>query len=155
MIQLILEILSDFGLDYVDYKHRKRVSKKEKEDGIKRTIRKYFFQPSFLMAIVILAIISLSSFLFFSYQRKSIYPDKTKKEIAKMSDRMKNWNEKFGKYPMDLNELIGNNPLRQDWKKDAWNREYEFKITENGQGFLITSAGLDGKFKTEDDIKSK
>ncbi len=68
---------------------------------------------------------------------------------------MANWNEKFGKYPTDLNELIGNNPLRQDWKKDAWNREYEFKITENGQGFLIISVGSDGKLKTGDDIKSQ
>lgn len=68
---------------------------------------------------------------------------------------MENWNEKLGKYPKKLNELIGNSPIRQGWKKDAWNREYQFEITNNGKGFLITSAGSDGKFKTEDDIKSQ
>ena len=67
----------------------------------------------------------------------------------------KNWKENLGKYPTELNELIGNSPLRQDWKKDAWNREYEFTIIENGKRFLITSAGSDGKFGTEDDIKSE
>ena len=72
-----------------------------------------------------------------------------------MSDRMENWNENSGKYPTELNELIWNSPLRQNWKKDAWNREYEFTITENGEGFLITSAGFDGQFGTEDDIKSE
>ena len=72
-----------------------------------------------------------------------------------MSFRMENWNEKLGKYPTDLNQLIGNSPLRQGWKKDAWNREYEFKITKNGQAFIITSAGSYGKFNTEDDIKSE
>ena len=71
-----------------------------------------------------------------------------------MSDRMENWKNNLGKYPTELNELIGNSPLRQNWKKDAWNREYEFKIIENGNGFLIISAGSDGKFGTEDDIKS-
>ncbi|MCG2420554.1 type II secretion system protein GspG [Aequorivita sp. F47161] len=154
MIELILSTLAEFGLIREDYKHQKRITKKEKEDGIKRPIQKYFMQPSALMFISVLVIGSLSAILFFTYQRKSVFPKKTKNEISEMSDRMENWNKNLGKYPTELNELIGNSPLRQGWKKDAWNREYEFKITENGQGFLITSAGSDGKFGTEDDIKS-
>ena len=155
MIEIILSILAEFGLIREDYKHRKRVSKKEKEDGIKRPIQKYFLQPSSIIVIVVLVIGSLSAFLFFSYQRASIFPEKTKKEISEMSDRMENWNEKFGQYPTELNELIGNSPIRQDWVKDAWNRPYKYAITENGKRFLITSAGSDGKFGTEDDIKSE
>jgi len=155
MIELILSTLAEFGLIREDYKHKKRISKKEKEDGIKRPIQKYLMQPSALMLIAVLVIGSLSTILFFTYQRTSVFPEKTEKEISEMSERMENWNEKFGKYPTELNELIGNSPLRQDWKKDAWNREYEFTITENGKRFLITSAGSDGKFGTEDDIKSE
>jgi type II secretory pathway pseudopilin PulG len=155
MIELILSTLAEFGLIREDYKHKKRISKKEKEDGIKRPIQKYFMQPSALMLIAVLVIGSLSAILFFTYQRTSVFPEKTEKEISEMRERMENWNEKFGKYPTELNELIGNSPLRQDWKKDAWNREYEFTITENGNGFLITSAGSDGKFGTKDDIKSE
>ncbi|WP_405384117.1 type II secretion system protein GspG [Maribacter sp. LLG6340-A2] len=155
MIEFILSTLAEFGLIREDYKHRKRISKKEKEDGVKRPIQKYFLQPSSIMVISLLVVGSISAFLFFGYQRTSIYPDKTEKEIAEISERMENWNEKFGKYPTDLNELIGNSPLRQGWKKDAWDREYNFEVMENGKGFLITSAGSDGKFKTEDDIKSE
>jgi hypothetical protein len=154
MIEIILSALAEFGLIREDYKHQKRITKKEKKDGIKRPIQKYFMQPSALIFIFILVIVSISAILFFSYQRKSIFPEKTKKEISEMSDRMEHWNENSGKYPTELNELIGNSPLRQNWKKDAWNREYEFTITENGKGFLITSAGSDGQFGTEDDIKS-
>jgi hypothetical protein len=154
MIELILSTLAEFGLIREDYKHQQRISKKKKEDGIKRPIQKYFMQPSALMFISILVIGSISAILFFTYQRKSVFPEKTIKEIAEMSDRMENWNKNLGKYPTELNELIGNSPLRQNWKKDAWNREYEFKIMENGEGFLITSAGSYGKFGTEDDIKS-
>ncbi len=155
MLELILSTLAEFGLIREDYKHQKRIRKKEKEDGIKRPIQKYLLQPSALMLIAFLVIGTLSASILFGYQRSSIYPSKTEKEIAEMSERMENWKEKFGKYPTDLNELIGNSPLRQDWKKDAWNREYQFTIMGNGKEFLITSAGSDGKFHTEDDIKSK
>ena len=155
MIELILSTLAEFGLIREDYKHQKRIKKKEKEDGIKRPIQKYLMQPSALMLIAVLVIGSLSAILFFTYLRTSVFTEKTKKEISEMSDRMNNWNEKLGKYPSDINELIGNSPVRQGWKKDAWNREYKFTITENGKGFLITSAGSDGKFNTEDDIKSE
>ncbi len=155
MIEIILSTLAEFGLIRKDYKHRKRISKQEKEDGIKRPIQKYFLQPSLIMLIVVLVIGSLSAFLFFSYQRTYIFPKKTKKEISEMSDRMKSLNENIGKYPTELNELIGNSPIKQSWKKDAWNRPYKYTITENGKGFLITSAGSDGKFGIEDDIKSE
>jgi general secretion pathway protein G len=153
MIELILSTLAEFGLIREDYKHRKRISKKEKEDGIKRPIQKYFLQPSSIMVLSVLIIGSLSAFLFFSYQRTSIFPEKTKKEITEMSNRMDKWNEKFGKYPTDLNELIGNSPIRQEWKKDSWNRPYQYSVKKNG--FLIVSAGSDGQFGTKDDIKSE
>ncbi|MDX1272280.1 type II secretion system protein GspG [Bizionia paragorgiae] len=155
MIEAILSMLAEFRLFHEDDKHQKRVSKKEKEDGIKRPTHFFFMQPSLLFLITVLVIGSISAFLFFGYQRTSIFPEKTKNEVSEMSNRMENWNEKFEKYPAELNELIGNSPIRQDWKKDAWNREYKFTITKNGKGFLITSAGIDGKFGTEDDIKSE
>ena len=155
MIELILSTLAEFGLIREDYKHQKQISKKEKEDGIKRPIQKYFRQPSILILIAVVVIGSLSTILFFTYQKTSVFPEKTKKEITEMSERMENWNKNLGQYPTEMNELIGNNPLRQDWKKDAWNREYKLMITKNGKGFLITSAGSDGKFGTKDDITSE
>ena len=155
MTELILDILVNFGLIREDFKHHRKITKKEKEDGIKRPLQRYFLQPSSIMVISVLIILSISAFLFFSYQRTSIFPEKTEREISEMSNRMENWKENLGKYPTELNELIGNSPLRQDWKKDAWNREYKLTISENGKGFLITSAGSDGKFETEDDIKSE
>ena len=155
MIELILSTLAEFELIREDYKHQKEIRKKEKEDGIKRPIQKYFLQPSVLILNAVVVIGSLSAILFFTYQKTSVFPEKTKKEISEMKDRMENWNKNLGQYPTELNELIGNNPLRQDWKKDAWNREYKFMITKNGKGFLITSAGSDGKFGTKDDITSE
>lgn len=102
-----------------------------------------------------LIIATISTFLFFSYQRRFVYPDKTQKEITEISYRMKNWYENLGHYPAALDVLVGNSPVRQGWIKDAWNREYQFIIIENGNGFLIPPAGCDGEFGTEDDIKSE
>lgn len=68
------------------------------------------------MLIVVLIIGSLSAILFFSYQRTSIFPERTKNEIAEMTERMEKWNEKFGTYTADLKDLIESNTIRQDWK---------------------------------------
>jgi general secretion pathway protein G len=155
MIELILSTLAEFGLIREDFKHHRKISKKEKADGKKRPFQRYFLQPSSIVVIIVLVVGSASAFLFFSYQRASIFPEKTKNEIAEMTERMEKWNERFGKYPADLKELIGNNPMRQDWKTDSWNRPYQYSITENGNGYLIVSAGSDGKFQTNDDIKSE
>ncbi|WP_276166484.1 hypothetical protein [Zobellia alginiliquefaciens] len=67
MIKLILSTLAEFGLIREDYKHRKRISKKEKEDGVKRAIQKYFLQPSSIMVISFLVVGSISALLFFGY----------------------------------------------------------------------------------------
>lgn len=153
MLELILTTLAEFGLIREDYKHQKRISKKEKEDGIKRPIQKYFLQPSALMIISVIVIGSVSAFLFFTYQRSSIFPEKTKAELTEMTEWIKKWNEKYGHYPTDLNQAIGNSPMKQGWKTDSWNQPYKYTKTDNGQGFLIISAGSDGQFDTDDDIK--
>lgn len=154
MLEIILSTLAEFGLIREDYKHRNKISKLEKEDGIKRPVLKYFLQPSVKILFAVLIIGNISAFLFFSYQRKNVFPERTQSQIAEMSDFMKSWNKNIGRYPTDLKELIGNNPLRQSWHRDAWNREYQFTIMENGKVFLIVSAGADGIFGTDDDIKS-
>lgn len=155
MIELILSFLAEIGIIREDYKHRKKISKKEKEDGIKRPIEKYFLQPSTLMFIGLFILGNICIFLFLRYQKTSVLPEETKKELTEINDRIVKWNDKFGKYPTDLNELIGINPMRKDWKQDSWNRPYKYEINENGSDFSIISAGLDGKFGTDDDIKGR
>ena len=83
MIELILSTLAEFGLIRDDFKHHRKISKKEKADGKKRPFQGYFLQPSSIMVIIVLVVGSVSTFLFFSYQRASIFPEKTKNEIAK------------------------------------------------------------------------
>jgi len=65
MLEFFLSILVDFGLLNEDYKHRKKVSQKEKEDGIKRPFQKILFQPSAIAyGIAFLIVIVTASFYF-------------------------------------------------------------------------------------------
>ena len=155
MLELILSTLAEFGLLREDFKHHRNITKKEKEDGIKRPVQRYILRPSSVITIAVFIIGIITAAIFVQYQQISIFPKKTKKEIAEICDRMESWNENLGKYPTELKELIGNNPLRQNWNKDSWNREYKFIVSENGKEFLVASAGSDGIFGTEDDIISK
>ena len=155
MIESIVATLAEFGLIRDDYKHRKRINKLTIEDGKTRPVRKYLLQPSILLIIGVSALVIAILFLFFNPITASIYHERTQKELAEMNERMEHWNEKLGRYPADLNELIGNDPIKQDWAKDAWQQPYKFELFENGKGFLITSAGRDGQFGTLDDIKSR
>lgn len=155
MIELILSILADFGIILGDFKHRRKVSKKEAKDGNKRPFQKYLLQPSSIAIILIFVIGNIIGFVFFSYQGNSVLPKETKKEISEISERMEMWNEKYNSYPETLSEIIGNNPLRKLWENDSWNRPYEYSTTNNRKKFLIISAGFDGKFGTDDDIKSE
>ena len=152
MIELILSTLAEFGLIREDYKHKKRISKIEKEDGKKRTFQKYALQPSVIIGIALVLIVSICTIIFTIYQYTSIYPEKTKKELIEITDWTEKWKMKYGHYPTELNEMIGSNPMRQDWKKDAWDRPYKYTQVNEGMNFSIKSAGKDGKFETEDDI---
>lgn len=155
MIETILVILVDFGLIREDYLHQKRVSKKEKHDGKKRPIQKYLFQPSLIIFYILILLTGIGSALFSIYHRTTIIPKNTQNEILEISERIENYKETLGYYPKELNDLIRNNPLRQKWKTDCWNRPYSYIVTGNGNNFLITSLGPDGKLGTKDDIQSK
>ncbi|WP_026754458.1 type II secretion system protein GspG [Sediminibacter sp. Hel_I_10] len=155
MTEFLASLLAEFGLIYEDVKHRKRIQQKEKEDGRKRPLQLILLQPSVIILIVVFVLVSLVVFLFYVYQSRYIFPEKTRAEMIEMSARLENWHENTGHYPSNLNELIGNSPVRQEWRKDAWKRPYKYIINHNGQGFEITSSGADGTFGTKDDIKSK
>ena len=153
MLEFILGMLIELGLLREDDKHHKRIREKEKSDGVHRRFQKYFLQPSTIIVVSILSIAIFGSFIFFSHQKISVHPIKTKEELSEMHLRAEKWHKKFGRYPTDINELIGNNPTRQNWKEDAWNRPYRYLLLNNAKKLQIISSGIDGQFETEDDIK--
>lgn len=152
MIQSILELFAWLGLDFLDYKHQKEISKQEKKDGVKRPFKKYFFQPSFKIFIFSIGLVCITSFLFFTYQKSFIFPARTKKEVSEIGNWIIKWREKYGNYPSSLTEIVGNSSMKKTWLKDAWGRDYEYSILNDNAEFVLKSSGKDGKFGTVDDI---
>ena len=153
-MELLLYLFGEFSLFIGDFKHRKRITKMEKDDGVKRPFQKYFFRPSTIVLVMVLVIVGLSCLLFSTYYRVSIYSEKTELELSEMSDWINKCNKKQGRYPKGLKEVIGNNPIRrQQWNTDAWSHPYKYAVINNGKEFLLISSGPDGQFETEDDIK--
>ncbi|WP_405369437.1 hypothetical protein [Nonlabens sp. Asnod2-A12] len=150
----LVSILVDFALLRKDYKHRKNIEKLEKEDGVKRPFQKYMIQPSVVIYSIVLFLALVLMILFITYKRTISYPKDTQREITVIANRVENWYDINGRYPVDLEELIGSNPVRKEWKTDAWRRECQFTLSDDGKGFVISSAGADGKHGTSDDIIS-
>ena len=150
----LVSILVDFALLRKDYKHRKNIEKLEKEDGVNRPFQKYMMQPSVVIYSIVLFLALVLMILFITYQRTITYPKNTQQEITVIAGRVENWYEINGSYPNSLEDLIGSNPQRKEWKTDAWKREYQFTLSDDGKGFFISSAGSDGVHGTKDDIIS-
>lgn len=153
MIESILSILVDIGLIRKDYKHRKKIREQEAKKGIKRPIKKYLMQPSFLIAIGIIGSVIVGKLLYTSLRTTSPKESQTLNELKQIEVKLAKWNSQLGHYPNSLKELIGNNPLRRGWDKDAWNLPYKYEVSENKNDFLLISAGSDSQFDTEDDLK--
>ncbi len=151
MIEIIVSILVELGLIREDWKHRKRIKQKEDKDGKQRPFQKYMLQPSVLSIVLFFGIMSVITVLYFEYQARVVYPKITVKEISQIREGIEDWHDAYGSYPLTLEELIGNHPMQQSWKDDAWHRPYRY-LLEDGTKVVIVSAGPDGQFNTKDDI---
>ena len=153
MLEFFLEVLVWLGLDIGDYRHRKKIEKLEKADGKSRTLEKLFLSPSAKAYFKVFIILCLFAFLYFLLSDYYIKPKDTSKEILEISNYAKSWYKKFGRYPNDLEQLTTKKPLQKDWLKDEWGNVYKYYYTKST--FVITSAGRDGEFDTDDDISNK
>ncbi len=154
LVQFVLEIVADGLLCFSQYKHRKHIQKMEQKDGIPRPIEKHLFGPRAIILFIMCCLAIISSSLFMAYQKFVTHIKTTQNELVQITQRMELWYNKYGQYPNTLAELIGNDPIRDAWEKDAWNHPYQFSISQKEHTFLIISAGPNGQFGTEDDLTS-
>jgi general secretion pathway protein G len=159
MIQLILEFFAELFVNIKlrkdDKKHIKKITAKENEDGKQRPLQKHLLKPSVTTAFIVITFFTILGLVFFNYQKYITHPKNTKIEIVKLSNRIEQWYSKYDSLPKTLYDIIGTSPVMQDWDKDAWHTPYRYTMINNNTSFLITSAGSDKEFNTEDDITSK
>lgn len=73
-------------------------------------------------------------------------------ECKLISASLDKYNTIHNTYPDNLETLISSNPLHASWSTDKWGQPYKYNKTSR-KGFTLISAGADGKFNTNDDIK--
>ncbi len=84
---------------------------------------------------------------------KSYFKEKyTIRDCAEITAVLESYKKEDKPYPRSLDSLIGNNPMRAEWKKDRWNTSYKYYTTNNDSSYTLTSAGKDKIFNSKDDI---
>ena len=148
----LLDLLVTIGLLRADYKTRKSIEKINAENKEKGVKKKYVILPSTKFILIIILVL-LTTVIFRVWW---FYPKVAKNEVQKEMTAIKNalcsYKTEFGCYPVNLDILIGNRPLRKTWKQDKWNNFYMYKPDTINGSYQLVSAGKDGKFNSEDDI---
>jgi hypothetical protein len=152
MIELFIESLIDLGLIRADYKKKRQVKKQNKELKEKGIKKKYILYPSAKVTLIVVGIILPIWIGILILRAKNIKINKTKYEMNEISETLKNYKSETGVFPENLNDLIGNRPLRKTWTKDAWGKDYNYYKYADGTGYKLTSSGKDKKFGTKDDL---
>jgi general secretion pathway protein G len=104
----------------------------------------------FILAGFILAFGSIR--LLAWYSEDYIKPQLTKDEGIKIIKSIKSYHNGYKQYPDSIDLLIGDNPIRKDWRSDAWGEPYIYELAEDNQSFKLVSKGKDRKLDTQDDI---
>ncbi len=149
MLDIIAELLS-WREDYKFSRRKKARRKFEKENNLPK---KLMIHPlSKLVGIVLIfgliARLVYGYFFFSDYNTK-----KTAEKITKIELILEDEKNSLGNYPEKLNVIIRNNPLRRNITTDFWGNEFFYKLSDNGQSYLLVSKGKDGIMNTDDDIK--
>ena len=74
----------------------------------------------------------------------------TRTLISTVATCVKMYEYDKGRYPDNLESLIGYNGFTKDWLYDSWDTPLEYQV--KNKMFYIQSAGPDKKFNTGDDI---
>jgi len=141
-----------------DSQNLKRIGTGQDSDGNqsgKNPIDKNKSKPGYYKIAIAILIAVVGVFSFKYYQNTILYPKQTNAELLDIRSALYHHKESFGTYPNQLTELAKGRPLREAWSTDAWEHAYRYQTDESKQTFIVTSAGFDGKFDTDDDIQIK
>jgi len=142
MTNLIAELL----LLFEELKFWRR--KKEEKNQLPK---KAMIHPTVWITLVLIGLVCLFKFLFIY-----LYPNPQKnntinsfKEIKIILEKQK---KDLGKYPIELKDVIGINPMRKEIDIDAWGNEFYYQQLDKGLRYELKSKGKDGILNTKDDI---
>ncbi len=128
--------------------------KKAREKGpLDKTQVKWLFVSVFILAplFIVMILIGTRTIVKSVYNNK-LYPKYTREELLLIKTELEIYKNKHKRYPENFYVLFEGRPLQKtDWQLDAWDNPY--KIIWEDDNVRMISAGKDGIFDTEDDIK--
>ncbi len=110
-------------------------------------VRKYFKTVA-LTAIVFILVFVVSAIAYTKSSRRAV----TQKQMDRTAQALSKHKNHYGNYPANLAELIGNDPLKREWLRDAWGNPIEYSLTKNGLGYSLISPGADALTGNGDDV---
>ncbi|WP_204345605.1 type II secretion system protein GspG [Psychroserpens algicola] len=146
------ELLAEILLIYLDIKFWFKKRKQRRYEKANRLPQKSMLYPSDKIGIA-LFVISLSiAILFGVFIYPSIKISRTEDKLLEIANLLEKEKRDIGVYPLVLETIIRNNPLRKDITKDAWGQEFRYQLSEDSTAYLLFSVGKDRTPKTKDDI---
>jgi len=126
----------------------------------RRRRRAAFTLMEVLLVVAILLILGSIVVVSFSGIMTGAEEDTTRTQMEQIATGVKTYYAQHRQAPQALSELVQDpGTTKRKWRpvldqdevpKDAWNREFEYQVTD--QGFTLTSLGADGASGTDDDI---
>ncbi len=136
------------------YKDKNRTEKKERRAGAKKSSSGKSYLSLKIMIILLLIIGIGLTYIYIRFKGANL-PEKTKTEMQEISNSLNKWRTEYGSFPENLDKLTLGRPMRNQWINDSWNKPYKYAVGDSGNSFIILSAGADGIFNNQDDLKIK
>jgi hypothetical protein len=109
----------------------------------------YTILRTIAICITVVLIVGLTLLIF---RQAFFHKSDTLNDCREMTAALEFYKDHKKTYPDNLHTLIANNPLREEWYKDGWNRPYQYIAVDNGSSYILSSSGRDGVFDSPDDI---
>ena len=86
------------------------------------------------------------------YQNNYILKREILQEGTSIAAAIEKYHYDLGHYPSNVSALISGKPVRSEWYTDNWSQPYYYRVSSNGNNYILISKGRDRTLGTQDDI---
>jgi len=126
-------------------------NRRKREKGEKLAWYWGLILPTDVFLLILMSVIGIGGIGLLVLENSGTKNKSTEEEMGIIMEAINNYQVKTGNYPISINNLIMNNPLKLGWKTDQWGSTYN--LTNSLDGINLISPGKDMVIGTMDDIK--